>query len=128
MPDLAWTQLVVSAITTLILATLCGCFLAGWIVTRRQYDDLKAQHREEKAQLLAELGRTQADRAAEYTRMDREYARMVDAKEYTISVVQAQVAEWRSIAREAIADLEVTSREATKAVEHVAARLPEGEK
>lgn len=117
MIDLAWLQVITSFLAMGVLLTFAGLTLIGWIITKRQHDA-------EIRLLKDEIARAEAARLAEYNRMDREYARMVNAKDLAIAQAESYAAQWRAYAREAVAGLEATGAKAAEAVEHVAAKLP----
>jgi hypothetical protein len=117
MPDLIWIQTLTLFLALSIVTIFAVLFLVGWIITKRQHDAEIKVYRDA-------LDRAEAARIAEYNRMDREYARMVNAKDLAITQAETYAAQWRAHARQAVTGLEVTTQQAAAAVEHVAAKLP----
>jgi uncharacterized protein YcbX len=127
MPDLVWLQLIATFSAMLILAVISGMLLAGLIVTRANYNDMKARFQAELVRQDEDHRKTYDRLTTEYHRMatvkDADYDRMVLAKDLTIKYGQDSCAEWRAIALQALGILEVTGQQAAGAVEAVAARL-----
>jgi len=121
MPDLIWVQTLTLFLALSIVTLFAVLFLVGWIMTKRQHDAEIKIYRDA-------LDRAEAARRAEYDRMDREYARMVNSKDLAITQAETYAAQWRAHAREAVQRLEATGKKAAEAVDHVAAALspPEG--
>jgi hypothetical protein len=119
MPDLIWIQTITLFLALSIVTLFAVLFLIGWIMTKRQHDAEIKVYRDA-------LDRAEAARIAEYNRMDREYARMVNAKDLAITQAETYAAAWRAHAREAVRLQDATGQRAVEAVEHVAAVLPAG--
>lgn len=116
-PDITWLQVVTSFMAMGVLTIFAVLVLVGWIYTKRQHDAEIQIYRDQ-------LASVEAARAAEYNRMDREYARMVNAKDLAIDQAERYAERWRAAAREAMMLQDVTGQRAVEAVEAVASKLP----
>jgi hypothetical protein len=128
---LGWTNLALNIFASLFVPVL---LVTGWLVTRRHLIDQAVAKDAIIAQLLSELAREQIDHKeeverlrsnfnAEYTRMDREYARMVVAKDDQIDRLQGYCAEWKNIGLGSLTGLKVTSQNAVAVAEAAVEKL-----